>query len=291
MKENWKDIKGYEGKYQVSNYGRVKSMARLNRSGARINEKILDPKPQRNGYVIVHLSGDDGYHRHLVHRLVAEAFCKKKNDTDNIVNHLDNNPSNNRSDNLEWTTYKGNMQWAAKQGRMKCNPSNLAKAQRAKRVPIIAIDTLGNKYRFDSQKDAEKALGVKASHIAAFCRKEYGYKQSKGYIFEYADAEYQKSLTPNKVKMTDEERTIFFSERMKGNQYGKGRRLSENSISTIKQKLGKTILQYDKEGNFIKEFSCAEDVVRELGISHSDDVANGKRKTAGGYVWRWKEIK
>ena len=76
---------------------------------------------------------------------------------------------------------------------------------------------------------------------------------------------------------------------MIGNQYGKGRKVSYKNKLASKMKLGKPICQYDKEGNLIKEYMCSEDVVRESGITHSDDVANGKRKTAGGYIWRWKE--
>jgi hypothetical protein len=109
MEEIWKDIDGYEGKYKISNYGRVKSLQRVSKNGAKIKERILNPSPQKNGYVQVHLSTDDGYRWELVHRLVANAFLRRKTESDCIVNHLDNNPSNNKLDNLEWTTYKGNI--------------------------------------------------------------------------------------------------------------------------------------------------------------------------------------
>lgn len=289
MKEIWKDIKGYEGKYQVSNLGRVRSLDRLDRSGAKTKGKILNPKANKSGYVRVHLADGNGYNRESVHRLVAEAFVERKAETDNVVNHLDNNPSNNRADNLEWTTYKGNMEWAAKQGRMKGCPKNLAKAQENKRIPVIAIDAEGNRTWFASQKEAQKVLGVSAGHIAAICRKEYGYKRSKGYSFEYADEEYQKTLKPNKVATPREEVIEQLRERMKGNTYGKGKKPSPKNIAASREKLGKPIEQYDLQGNYIRTFECDHDVLKELGIAHSYDVANGKRKTAGGYIWRWKE--
>lgn len=289
MNEIWKAIKGYEGKYEVSNYGRIKSLERTNRVGSIIKSKILNPKAQKNGYIRVHLSTGNGYRSEAVHRLVAEAFVERKSEYDDIVNHLDNNPRNNRADNLEWTTYKGNMQWAAKQGRMHFSSGNLAKAQESKKVPVIAIDQNGNRTRFESQRDAEKVLGVSASHIAAICRKEYGYKHSKGYEFEYADEEYQKTLKPNKVGKSKDELNTEKRERMRGNQYGKGKKPSEKNKLASRQKLGKPICQYDIHENFIREFPCCIDVEREIGIFHTGAVANGKRKTAGGYIWRWKE--
>lgn len=289
MKEIWKDVKGYEGKYQVSNYGRIKSLSRLNRAGVKINEKVLKPKHAPNRYVRVHLSTGEGYKWELVHRLVADAFVERKSEDHNIVNHLDNNPSNNHADNLEWTTYKGNMQWASKQGRMSGNPHNFDIAHEQSKKPVIAIDSHGNRYRFESQTEASNVLGVNSGHIAKLCRKEYGYKQSNGYSFEYADDEYQKSLKPKKTKMSEEMRSRFFRDRMMGNQLGKGKKPTSENIQKIKQLLSKPICQYDRNGNFTKEYESANSAYKTTGISHSDDVANGKRKTAGGYIWRWKE--
>lgn len=291
MEEIWKDIKGYEGKYQVSDLGRVRSLDRLDRAGARTKGKILNPKADKRGYIRVHLADGERYNWESVHRLVAEAFVERKVETDNVVNHFDNNPSNNRADNLEWTTYKGNMEWAAKQGRMKGCSRNAIKASEKKKIPVIAIDAEGNRTWFESQTEAQKVLGVSAAHIAAICRKEYGYKRSKGYSFEYADEEYQKKLKPNKVATPKKELIEQLRKRMKGNTYGKGRTIPESTKQAIRAKLGKPISQFDKNGNYIRSFECCEDVVRELGISHSEDVANGKRKTAGGYIWRWKEKK
>jgi hypothetical protein len=113
MDEIWKDIKGYEGKYQISNFGRVKSLKR----DYRHKDRILKPLPKEKEYVRVHLMDKGNEEWAYVHRIVAETFIEKKEGCD-IVNHLDNNPSNNNVNNLEWTTYKGNIQHAMKQGRM-----------------------------------------------------------------------------------------------------------------------------------------------------------------------------
>lgn len=100
MQEIWKDIKGYEGLYQVSNLGRVKSLPRKNVT----KEKILNGGNNGDGYIKVSLSNKLYY----VHRLVAEAFIPKI-EGKNFVNHIDENKSNNNVNNLEWCTNKENI--------------------------------------------------------------------------------------------------------------------------------------------------------------------------------------
>lgn len=289
MKEIWKDVKGYEGRYKVSNLGRIKSLEGKKKDGTRRPEKILNPAKVKGKYQAVHLTGDNGYRTESVHRIVAEAFVERLDPSYNIVNHLDNDPSNNRADNLEWTTYEGNMQWAAVQGRMKGCPENLRKAQAARKKAVYAIDKNGNRLFFSSQSDAAKVLGIQRNHIGTACRKEYGYKKIGGYEFEYASEEDQETAKPKRVKMPDEQRMQMLRERMKGNTYGKGKKPSQKNIQASKEKLGKRVLQFDRDNNFIKEFFTANEAYKETGISHIDDVANGKRKTAGGFIWRWKE--
>lgn len=106
--EEWKDIAGYEGKYQVSNFGRVKSFKQH-------VTRILKPKLNENGYLYFSLSKSNVAKNNLSHRLVAEAFNPKiegKND----VNHLDGHPLNNYVKNLEWATRKENLQHAVRIG-------------------------------------------------------------------------------------------------------------------------------------------------------------------------------
>lgn len=107
MKEIWKNIKGYEGLYEVSNLGRVKS---LNYNHTR-KEGFLKPADKR-GYLSVQLFKNGILKWHLVHRLVASAFIENP---DNLpqVNHIDQNKKNNKVSNIEWcdsqynNTYKG----------------------------------------------------------------------------------------------------------------------------------------------------------------------------------------
>lgn len=112
--ELWKPIAGYEGKYEVSNQGRVRSLMDWhgNRSAAKwvTREKIMTPTDNGNGYKIVCLRQHDGTKRknHYVHRLVAEAFLGYYGG--NVINHKDHNRGNNRVDNLEWCTQLENIQ-------------------------------------------------------------------------------------------------------------------------------------------------------------------------------------
>ena len=107
--EIWKDIKGYEGIYQVSNLGNVKSLLRQVKIGNNkrvIAEKLLTPIKTTNGYYCVNFTHNNRK-QYLVHRLVAEAFYGTNIDL--VVNHKDFNKQNNRLDNLEFCTQKENI--------------------------------------------------------------------------------------------------------------------------------------------------------------------------------------
>jgi len=121
MKEIWKDIKGYEGIYQVSNLGRIKSLEReipWNRwPGFRVilNEKILKPGLCR-GYSRVTLSKNKQKNEFQVHRLVLEAFVEPCQDGLE-ANHKNFDRSDNRVENLEWVTRSENIKHSFRYGR------------------------------------------------------------------------------------------------------------------------------------------------------------------------------
>ena len=109
MNEIWKDIPGYEGIYEVSNKGRVRSKQRLalgkNNCYRKLPEKILKERINKNGYNRVALYKNGIVKNKLVHRLVLEAFSGK---SDKIVNHINGKKTDNRIQNLEYCTYKEN---------------------------------------------------------------------------------------------------------------------------------------------------------------------------------------
>lgn len=111
MTEIYKDIKGYEGLYQVSNLGNVKSL-NYNKTG---KEKTLIPHITGSGYLSISLGRK---YRQYIHRLVAEAFIPNPNNLE-TVNHKDENKQNNSVQNLEWMTNKENVQYS-KATKIKC---------------------------------------------------------------------------------------------------------------------------------------------------------------------------
>lgn len=117
--EIWKDIPEYEGFYQISNLGRVKSLVGWNGHEYAKREKILKQSLSTTGYYKVDLKRNGQRKSQKVHRIVAEAFIPKV-DGKPYINHKDGNPINNSVDNLEWCTQKENVNHALKTGLKKC---------------------------------------------------------------------------------------------------------------------------------------------------------------------------
>ena len=118
--EIWKPVVGYEELYEVSNLGNVRSFDRIiNRPiGAYLKKgRVLRAGKSRNGYLTVRLVGNEGTSTINVHRLVAQAFLDNPNGY-NEVNHLDEDKTNNKANNLEWCTHKYNMNYGTRNKRI-----------------------------------------------------------------------------------------------------------------------------------------------------------------------------
>ena len=113
--EIWKDVKGYECLYQVSNLGNVRSKNKVGIDGRKIEGKLLKGGMFSNKYKFVCLRKQGENKNCLIHRLVAEAFIPNPNNYP-IVNHKDGNKQNNNVENLEWCTYHENRMHANKLG-------------------------------------------------------------------------------------------------------------------------------------------------------------------------------
>lgn len=119
LKEQWKQVKGYEKQYLVSNFGKVKSLQRLvnhPKKGKQIvRERTLKQSKSRKGYMRVCLSKEGNHKMFSVHRLVADAFINNKYNKP-CINHIDGNKNNNIVDNLEWCTNEENQSHAWNNG-------------------------------------------------------------------------------------------------------------------------------------------------------------------------------
>ena len=122
--EIWKDIEGYEGYYQVSNFGNVKSLSRdIVKSNEVIQhrkERLLTKRKNSDGYYSVHLCVDKEEKNIGIHILVAKAFVPNPNNKKE-VNHNDFNRANNKASNLSWMTHKENVNYTINAGRHYCN--------------------------------------------------------------------------------------------------------------------------------------------------------------------------
>ena len=108
----WIDIKEYEGQYQISDTGLVKSLQREAFNGHKmykLKERILKQNPVGAGYLTVTLSSDSKVKRFYTHQLVASHFIQKPEGSYIVVNHIDGIKTNNNLSNLEWTTQSKNI--------------------------------------------------------------------------------------------------------------------------------------------------------------------------------------
>lgn len=134
MIEIWKDIKDFEGIYQVSTFGRIKRLSRKTinegllgkNKELQLKEKILKPSTITKGYKGITLTKDKKRYPKKVHRLVAEAFIPNPNNKPQI-NHIDCNKSNNNVNNLEWCTNSENQKHAFKNGLNSSKKANEAR--------------------------------------------------------------------------------------------------------------------------------------------------------------------
>lgn len=109
QKEVWLPVKGYEGIYEVSNFGKVKRVSRFRGvNKAYLNGYCLKPKDNGKGYYRIKLTVNNKSRRVMLHRIIAEAFIPNPENKP-VVNHIDLNKKNNRIENLEWCTQKDNI--------------------------------------------------------------------------------------------------------------------------------------------------------------------------------------
>lgn len=179
--EIWKDVKGYEGYYQVSNMGRVKSMRVLktpkNGVKCRKNTFLSTKTSHDKQYILVALCRDGEKKQTPAHRLVAEAFIPNPNNLP-FVNHKDENPSNNNANNLEWCDRTYNNNYGGHNAR--------SAISRSKAVMQYTLDGKFVK-EWLSGTDASRQLSIPQAAINACCLHKPKYNQAGGFLWKYKD--------------------------------------------------------------------------------------------------------
>lgn len=180
LAELWKDIKGYEGIYQVSNLGRVRSLDKKTYQKNKFGKfqhvlhkgRILNIQKQRNGYLTIDLHKNGKFERKTIHKLVADTFIPNINNY-KYINHKDSNISNNKANNLEWCTQSYNIKYAYDHGNK--IPPNMKKVNQINNGTIINT--------FISIQEAERRTNIKSANISKCCRKLRN--KAGGYQWEY----------------------------------------------------------------------------------------------------------
>lgn len=212
--EVWKDVTGYEGRYQVSNLGQARSLDWVYPNGRRHKGIILQPAPDKDGYMLITLHKGGKQKTHKVHRLVAEVFLPKESDVrKNQINHKNEIKYDNRVDNLEWVTQTENINYGTRTLNTFTNTdyksrvidydkvvANTDYSARSKKIDyhkvrestrrpvdgyeILSDGSLGEVVHFETITEASKYIGVTSQSLTPVLNGKR--KSSNGWFVEYA---------------------------------------------------------------------------------------------------------
>lgn len=255
--EEWRPVVGFEGLYEVSSLGRIKTLSKtVVRKGVCYNfkEKILKPQSYGNGYLKIGLH-NNGHTKFLfVHRIVAQAFIPNPENKP-CIDHINTIRNDNRVENLKWCTPKENrnnpityqktLDSLKGIDRVNVNKGMQLRDKQNASKRVYQYDLNGNYIKsFDSVMEAARELGVKTKCISTECTSShYAY----GYLWYYEKYDKVNKHIPQRKKVA---------------QYTKD---------------GKLVAVWDSVSNASKEYNNANIVM----------VCKGVRKTAAGFIWKY----
>lgn len=255
INEQWMDIKGLEGYYQVSNMGRVRSLDRVvfNRGLGIYDKKkgiILKVSGNHNTYHFVRLATSDKKKNFAVHRLVLSTFGTEPPFENAVCRHMNNIPSDNRLTNLKWGTRSDNMQDCIKSGRFYHNTTGNFGAANSKSILVKQFSLDGELIKIHyGITEAARNTGFHYAHIR---RAILDKRPTHGFAFTFGDAKAPK-IRPIKALNTR----------------------------------SKTVYQYDSNGNLVNIFPKVADAARALNTSTTkiSSCCYKKRKTHLGFIF------
>ena len=258
-KEIWKDIKGYEGYYRISNKGRVWSVERLNK-GRHFGGREIMPKIDSRKRYTVELSKDGKTRTTVLARLVAMAFVPNPDAaTMTYVNHKDENPANNCADNLEWCTHRYNCRYGTRIERIKA-AQNMAVMQYTLSGEFVA--------EYGSMHIAAEAIGKDAGHICDCCLGNRS--RAYGFFWRYKDdALYQEA------KRRIESKTEAARQSYKDKH-------AERAMNVV---------QLTMDGKYVATHKSSGHASQSVGTARPSIIncCNGKQRSTAGFRWMYEK--
>ena len=268
MDEVWKDIEGYEGLYQVSNLGNVRSLKYAGGNKVKLLKQYTDKK----GYKRIGLYKNGKYKLYMVHRLVTIAFIPNPNNLP-IINHKDEDKTNNNVNNLEWCTYEYNNTYGT--ARKRASESRKGKTLSEETKKKISKTKKGKHHSEESKKKMSE------SHKGKHHSEETKKKMSESGKCKTLSEEHKKKISESKKGKHRSEET---KKKISASLTGKKGKDANGS---------KPILMYDQEGNFIKRFDSIADANeyfgKDRGCGSISNCLKGRTKTIYGYVFKYAD--